>query len=312
MKYLYVLIFFVLLCVASFLGYNYILRKYFVVNDTIVYDTLLKHFIQVVSKDNFFMNYGLWDDEHNDLFTANTNLANFIFDKTKHLFQNKNVSILDVGCGYGVQDLNWSKLLINESKITAVDISEKQIACANEKRQQQNISDKKLCYETCDAMKLTDKYSEEQFDAVISLESAFHYSDRPKFFKNVHSVLKNDGVFAISDIMLNSENGLFNNLFLKIFSDFLHIPKQNLIGVNEWKQQLQNSGFDIVEYIDITSQTFAPYYKHFIYTYFKNKGLPECFATVLNNIFQNTQPFAYSVAVLTRSQCLLGRHIEIK
>jgi 2-polyprenyl-3-methyl-5-hydroxy-6-metoxy-1,4-benzoquinol methylase len=311
MKYLYVLIFFVLLCVASFLGYNYILRKYFVVNDTIVYDTFLKHFIQVVSKDNFFMNYGLWDDEHNDLFTANTHLANFIFEKTnKLLVPNKNVSILDVGCGYGVQDLTWSKMLSDESKIIAVDISETQIAYANEKRKQQNISDTKLCYETCDAMKLTDKYSAEQFDAVISLESAFHYSDRPKFFKNVHSIIKKDGVFAISDIMLNTGNGLFNNLFLKIFSDFLHIPKQNLVGVIEWKQQLQKAGFDIVEYNDITSQTFAPYYKHFIYTYCKNKGLPDCFASVLNNIFQNTQPFAYSVAMLTQSQRLLGRHIE--
>lgn len=302
-----------MLCVASFLGYNYILRKYFVVNDTIVYDTFLKHFIQVVSKDNFFMNYGLWENEDNDLFTANTHLAKFIFEKTiKLLPPNKDVSILDVGCGYGVQDLSWSKLLSEESKITAVDISETQIASANETRQQQNISDKKLCYETCDAMKLTDKYSAEQFDAVISLESAFHYSDRPKFFKNVHSVLKNDGVFAISDIMLNNANGVFNNLFLKIFSDFLHIPKQNLIGINEWKQQLQKAGFNIVEYNDITSQTFSPYYKHFIYTYCKKKGLPECIATVLNNIFQNTQPFAYSVAMLTRPPCLLGRHIEKK
>jgi len=302
MKYLYVLIFFICLIVIAILGYNYIIRKYFVVNDTIVYDTFLKHFIQVVSKDNYFMNYGLWENEVNDLFTANTNLATFIFEKTnKLLVPNKDVTILDVGCGYGVQDLSWSKMLSDESKITAVDISETQIASANETRKQQNISDKKLFYETCDAMKLTDKYSTEQFDAVISLETAFHYSDRPKFFKNVHSVLKNDSIFAISDIMLNTGNGLFNNLFLKIFSDFLHIPKQNLVGINEWKQQLQKAGFDIVEYSDITNQTFSPYYKHFIYTYCKNKGLPESIATVLNNIFQNTQPFAYSVAMLTRS-----------
>ena len=153
MKYLYVLIFFICLIIITILGYNYIIRKYFVVNDTIVYDTFLKHFIQVVSKDNYFMNYGLWENEDNDLFTANTNLATFIFEKTnKLLVPNKDVTILDVGCGYGVQDLSWSKMLSDESKITAVDISETQIASANETRKQQNISDKKLCYETCDAM----------------------------------------------------------------------------------------------------------------------------------------------------------------
>jgi cyclopropane fatty-acyl-phospholipid synthase-like methyltransferase len=94
------------------------------------------------------------------------------------------------------------------------------------------IAEKQLTFEVCDAMKLDEKYSSGQFDVVFSIESAFHYSDRPKFFANVNSVLQNDGVFVISDILLNKDypKTIMNNLFLKIFSDFLHIPKQNLIG----------------------------------------------------------------------------------
>jgi cyclopropane fatty-acyl-phospholipid synthase-like methyltransferase len=190
----------------------------------------------------------------------------------------------------------------DDSHITAVDISETQILEAIERRNQRGISDKHLSFEVCDAMKLDKQYAPGQFDVVFSLESAFHYADRPKFFANVNSVLQKDGVFVISDILLDKDykQSIINDLFLKIYSDFLHIPKQNLIGQDEWKQQLIDAGFEIIEYNDITSQTFGPYYKHFMHTYFKNKNLPTWMADVADNLFHTIQPFSYSVCKLKR------------
>jgi len=309
----YVLIFFVIVtfCILSYQYYIYILKKYFVVNDTIVYDYYLKYFIQIVSEDNYFMNYGFWDNENQDLYSANKNLAKLMFDKADIKTDQKNIKILDVGCGYGEQDITWIEQLKNDSHITAVDISEIQISEAIQRRNRRNISDQQLKFETCDAMKLDEQYSPGQFDVVFSLESAFHYSDRPKFFANVNSVLQNDGVFVISDILLNKDlptnnfisrckQSIINDLFLKIFSDFLHIPKQNLISQDEWKQQMIDAGFEIVEYIDITDQTFGPYYKHFMHTYFKNKNLPSWMADMADNLFRTIQPFSYSVCKLKR------------
>jgi cyclopropane fatty-acyl-phospholipid synthase-like methyltransferase len=280
------------------------------VNGAIVYDYYLKHFIQIVSQDNYFMNYGLWDNENQDLYSANKNLANLMFQKAAIT---SNVKILDVGCGYGEQDIIWTnEMTANEmtknqptdddSHITAVDISETQILEAIERRNQRGISDKHLSFEVCDAMKLDKQYAPGQFDVVFSLESAFHYADRPKFFANVNSVLQKDGVFVISDILLDKDykQSIINDLFLKIYSDFLHIPKQNLIGQDEWKQQLIDAGFEIIEYNDITSQTFGPYYKHFMHTYFKNKNLPTWMADVADNLFHTIQPFSYSVCKLKR------------
>lgn len=303
----YVFIFFMIAttCISIYLYYNHILHKYFVVNGTIVYDYYLKHFIQIVSQDNYFMNYGFWDSDNQDLYSANKNLAKLMFQKANILSEKKNVKILDVGCGYGEQDLDWINEMTedDDSHITAIDISETQISEATERRNQRSISEKRLTFEVCDAMKLDEKYAPEQFDVVFSMESAFHYADRPKFFSNVNSVLQNDGVFVICDILLDKDykQSIINDSFLKIFSDFLYIPKQNLIGQDEWKQQLIDAGFEIVEYNDITDQTFGPYYKHFMYTYFKNKSLPTWMADIAANLFRTIQPFSYSVCKLKKS-----------
>jgi cyclopropane fatty-acyl-phospholipid synthase-like methyltransferase len=264
------------------------------------------------------MNYGLWDNENQDLYSANKNLANFMFQKANILSEKKNVKILDVGCGYGEQDIMWTnemtanvmtankmtvKAFTDDSHITAIDISETQILEAIERRNQRGINDKQLTFEVGDAMNLDKQYAPGQFDVVFSLESAFHYADRPKFFANVNSLLQKDGVFVISDILLNKDyrQSIINDLFLKIYSDFLHIPKHNLIGQDEWKQQLIDAGFEIIEHNDITDQTFGPYYKHFMHTYFKNKNLPMWMADMADNLFRTIQPFSYSVSTFRKS-----------
>jgi ubiquinone/menaquinone biosynthesis C-methylase UbiE len=295
---LYIFIGLVILLVGMvFMGvYYHIINNYFVVGDTIVYD-LFFTFIQTVSSNNFFMNYGLWDDTANTMILANQNLANFIFEKAGLGSDRDNLAILDVGCGYGEQDLLWSGKMKKTCKITAVDISSTQITSANQRRLKRNILEENLEFVQGDAMRL--EFAENTFDTVLSLESAFHYPDRPLFFKNVYSLLKPDGVFAIGDIVIDNEckRDIFTNLFIRVFSDFLHIPKTNLITANQWRDQIESTGLNVVEYHDITSNTFVPYYKHFFYNYIENKKWPTWVARRINNIFVKLQPFSYIVAV---------------
>ena len=273
--------------------------------NNIIYDYYLKNCIQVVSEKNYYMNYGFWDNTNITLNKANKNLCNFIYEKGK-LNECDKFTILDVGCGYGVQDVLWCKKISNTSNLIAVDISKKQIKYANKKlrkyaKLQKNIKNK-LQYIECDAHNLLDKFTKNKFNRIISLESAFHYNNRPKFFKNVSNLLTNDGIFVISDIVVkNNNNSLLQKLFIKIASDFLCIPEKNLITFDKWKNEIENSDLCIIETYNITDKTFNSYYNYFFKTYIKNKNLPAILYSILYNIFNTIQPFDYIVAVCKKT-----------
>ena len=277
--------------------YNYYLNTFFRNGDTIVYDYLIKC-IHCVSENNYFMNYGLWDENNNTLKKANKNLCNFIFEKID-LNSVDTFHILDVGCGYGKQDFLLHDRLSSSSKIVALDLSKKQIDFANKCRKKKKISKKQLKFIEGDAHCLHDYFDFCKFNRVISLESAFHYKDRSLFFNSVSYLLTKDGQFVISDIVLKDtfKPTYINKFFLNIASDFLCIPEKNLITLFEWKKQVSNSQLKIVKLDDITEKTFTPYYKFFFENYVRNQKLPDFIADMLIYIFNIVQPFSYVVAV---------------
>lgn len=294
-----VLYLFIILCI-TYVIYVLFINYYFVKDGHIHYDIYLKNFIQVVSKDNFFMNYGYWDTA-DTLLQANTDLIHLILTKSG-ILEKKNMHILDVGCGYGEQDFNWISLLDLTNTITAVDISDTQIAFAKEKCKTLGL-ESRLFFDECDAMLLNRKFGKNTFNTILSVESAFHYSDRPRFFQSVYDILEDNGTFVICDIILHDQykSGPLNSLFLRIFSDFLQIPSCNLIKLKEWETTITNSGLEIVECTDITDKTFNPYYKNFFYKYMEYYKMPSCIASSIYNFFTYVQPFSYIIAVCKKS-----------
>lgn len=288
-----------------YMTYNYIIDTWFSNKGQISYDTLIKQ-IQTVSKDNYFMNYGLWDSEGSegsqgsqgspgfDLKDANTRLVEYLFDKGE-IANKKNLNIFDVGCGYGEQHTVWSKKLDNSCKITAIDISEKQIEYARRKNP-------RVSYDVCDVANISKNYPANSYDRVFCVESAFHYKERQAFFRDVKNLLKKGGQFIISDITLKDSYrpSIIDNIFIDIFSGFLHFPTINMIKANEWESQL-SSQFKVIEFVDITEKTFPPYYMHFVHNYIRNLHFPQWMAKLLSPLFQTYQPFSYRVAILEKS-----------
>jgi 2-polyprenyl-3-methyl-5-hydroxy-6-metoxy-1,4-benzoquinol methylase len=283
-----------ILFITFFVIYNIIIIIYCKVNGKISYKYLIK-MINIVSEDNFFMNYGLWDENIDNLKEANKNLIQFVFDKTK-INGLKNKTILDVGCGYGEQDILFSTKIDKTCKITAIDISEEQIYNAIERANKQDITCVK--YEICDALFINKKFKNEQFDYVISIESAFHYYDRPYFYKNVKDVLSPDGLFVITDIVLkdNYTKNIYTSLFIYLYSTCMSFPKQNLITADEWDRQLKKK-FNIIDIYDVTENTFDKYYEYFMNNFTEKLNWPIFMKSLLKYIFKNYQPFSYRIAV---------------
>ena len=272
--------------------YQWILDTWFYKGGIQSYDFFFKNFIQVVSKDNYCMNYGIWETKCETLMEANMALIHTILEKTG-IKGKQGKLILDVGCGYGQQDIEWAKVLDDSCKIIAVDISESQIYSARERN---SSKDSQITFDIGDAQQIDIKFKGKQFDAITSVESAFHYSDRPKFFKAAKNLLSADGTFVICDLMLKHdyEPTFASGLFLQVFSDFLGIPKANLIKPEQWDQDLKDAGFDILESEDLTEKTFAPYYKHFF------NVVPNTISIlkpIIEYAVKTIQPFSYRLAV---------------
>lgn len=285
--------------VAVWCAYNMIIKHYFRNQNTICYDFMKDKFINNVSAGNHYMNYGLWYDATKTLMEANNNLIDFAFNESG-LQHKKHMQVLDVGCGYGEQDIQWFKKMDASCTIHAIDISEAQIKHAIERiSHNHNHNHSNIVFDVCDVKHIRLKYNNRAFDVIFSIESAFHYPNRKQFFEHANDLLTPDGRFIITDIMLQneySENSWNNKLFVSFFSDFFHIPAQNLISADEWDKQLA-SAFVVEEVIDVTEKTFGPYYMHFMHTYIENKNLPRFIGDKLGSFFCNNQPFAYKIAI---------------
>ena len=295
------LIYIILIAFIIYYIYSSIIEYWFTKNGEISYDFFMNYAIQKVSKGNYFMNYGLWSGvssgDAENLYTANKALVTYMLEKSGAL-DKKDAKILDVGCGYGEQDFFWMNKLDKTNTLKAVDISADQIKTAGEKCKRSDFASR-LSFDVCDAMMLKSKFNDGEFDTVLSVESAFHYSNRPQFFQHVHDILKSGGTFVISDIVISDsyKPGLLNSSFLRTFSDFLHVPAVNHVTSAVWEKTIKDSGLAISECIDITDKTFNPYYKHFFDTYAKNNGLPAIIGSSVYKFLEYVQPFSYKIAV---------------
>lgn len=285
---------FIMFCLLLVCIYTLCIHRYFRKhNDLISYNVFLNYFIHTVSKNNYFMNYGLWTEGVSTLEEANTQLVNFVFNKSEMANQS-NLNILDIGCGYGVQDVEWLKQMDKTNRITAIDISEEQIYSAMKK----NTA---IQFDLCDAAYIGLKYKNQCYDRIISLESAFHYPERSVFFKDVNHLLKENGKFIITDIMLNPsyKTNRITKILLHIFADVLCIPAKNLITEEEWDKQI-SSELNIKETMNVSDKTFQPYYTYFMNHYCKNHNYPDWVGRTLTHFFCTYQPFLYKIAICTK------------
>ena len=275
------------------------------------------------------MNYGYWINNTDNLYKANLNLCDLLLNySNKHHINKKELDILDIGCGNGDQLIYWYNNInqhpcddniqdnktqddniqdnktqddnIQNIKITGLDIDTQNIINCNNLIKTHNLS-KNINVIQGDACKLP--LNNKLYDSVLSLESAFHYSSRPLFFKEVYKVLKKDGIFIIADITRNKKN-IFTEYFTYLTSICMNYPYSNNESKDEWITNLKSAGFN-VEINDITDYTFEKFYKYLINEYLNKNNLPMTYICKLYCIFcyyiqKKFKPYSYVVAKCTK------------
>lgn len=117
--------------------------------------------------------------------------------------QNLEAKILEVGCGYGFNLEIWAKKY-RKAQFVGIDIDPNGVAYAKELMKQNKWSDRINIYETTLENYLN--ASDTKFD-MIMLNEVLHEMDpdenyRKSVFDNIHSLLKDDGIFIVGESMI--------------------------------------------------------------------------------------------------------------
>lgn len=163
----------------------------------------------------------------------------------------ENQTLLDVGYGYGDQDIFIAKKIPHVT-IHGLNIIDNQVKKAQEKIIENKLSDR-IFLKKGDATSL--EYNDNTFNTIIAIESAFQFNTREKFFEEAYRTLKKNGILCLADCLPNAKT---KNSDLEIRSERVGIPIKNQYGITTYIEILKKIGFNSIEYIDI-SENVIPY-----------------------------------------------------
>ena len=146
------------------------------------------------------LHYPLYKDKNESLERRQLNLTDYCLSLTDSLC---NKTILEVGCGNGIQSKYFSENF-DPHVVIGIDLNPDNIKIAQENSKSIN----NLHFFVDDAHKL-ENVADSSIDIVFCIESAFHYPQKELFLKQVERVLKPSGKFLIADIINKSSHKSF-------------------------------------------------------------------------------------------------------
>lgn len=193
---------------------------------------------------NNVLNFGYWLGEGELLCDAQMNLFRLIQDYLGVPAAGDRG--VEIGCGIG----GYAVRVLQQYPVslTCYDLLEDHLALARDYAREHAVADR-LTTVQGNAMDMA-RFNDGELDFGYCIESSFHYSEKQKFFNEVHRVLKPGGSFVYADISCEDIAGI------GFRSGNYFSPRQEL------EDQIRQAGFDILEHRDIGDQVYLPLNRH--------------------------------------------------
>lgn len=167
-----------------------------------------------------FYNHGYFGDvvaydEEDIKWKNNINLYLHLLDIAK--LKDKNISLLDIGCGLGY-GTHTVKKYYDFYFVHGIDIIESAI-----KHAKRNWDD--VTFSCEDACKIS--FTDNMFDVVLNVESNHCYRYKPEFYKQVKKILKPNGYYLMTDAFKPEEEDIVFEQMLKD-ENFYIAEKRNI------------------------------------------------------------------------------------
>ena len=277
--------------------YNFIFRAS--ANKKIrTYYHLLEPLFHSMSDNNMFLNLGYDDLSKKTIFSIVDTQKKMVEIVTRGF--KKEGRWLDAGSGTGAPAcyLANSYPSIN---IEGINIVKTQIEKANDLAKNKNCNDRvKFNYGNAQDI----PYSDNHFENIYAIESAFHFEDKTKFISESKRVLKQQGQISIADIVIRPEYLKFRDWY-KVSIAKHGLATKEFYNKDKWVSLLSNIGFDNVKVEDITLNV-SNVLPHWVSQIKKNHDklldlYPKIFLTMLCRCLE----YAYNMG----DKCPFGYHL---
>lgn len=222
-----------------------------------IYETIATN---ALSESGLYLNLGFWRDDVDSVDAASTALVHLL-GKAADLKPGDRA--LDAGFGFGDQDVEWLRAF-DPATIVGLNITESQVETARARIAEQGLSERiDLRLGSATDMPVADA----AFDAVLALESAFHFDTREDFFAEAFRVLKPGGRLATADILpaAPADDPLrrsVQQLTWSVTAQTWRIPQANAVRPATYAHQLAEAGFTDVRITSIRDRVYAPLHRH--------------------------------------------------
>jgi erythromycin 3''-O-methyltransferase len=209
-----------------------------------------------LTERTLYRNVGYWKNGETNLDDASDSLARLAADSLELGPQDR---LLDVGFGYGDQDMYWTEHY-KPREIVGLNITQSQLELASKRVAERGMSDR-IRYQLASATNMP--FADNSFDKVVALECAFHFPTRADFFREAFRVLRPGGRLVTLDFLPLPYDGLplvprtLSTLGLYLWK----ICPENVYDRHVYTAKLQEAGFSArVESVhDDTLVPFARY-----------------------------------------------------